>query len=352
LDNDDLFKKLFHELIFKRIIYGKHFFINIHLDALFIVEISYYFCQMLKVENITFSYLKETTIHKNTFSLDKGQNLAIIGESGCGKSTILKLIYGLYDLDEGHIFWNDIEVLGPKFNLIPGMDFMKYLAQDFDLMPFITVAENVGKYLSNTYLDKKKERISELLDLVEMSEFANVKAKYLSGGQMQRVAIARVLALEPEVLLLDEPFSHIDNFRKNSLRRKLFAYLKENQITTIVATHDSTDVLSFADEVLVMKNGEIIAKGTPKSIYFNPKNNYVASLFGDVNEIVIDGKLNFIYPNQLKVVEQSPIKVEVLNSYFRGSHYLIEAVYKGKRLFFESQEEFSKHKELYLSGNQ
>src|SRR5690606_26315476 len=181
------------------------------------------------------------------FSLQKGNNLAIIGESGCGKSTILKLIYGLYDLNQGSIFWNDIQVLGPKFNLIPGMEFMKYLAQDFDLMPFITVAENIGKYLSNFYPEEKKQRIEELLELVEMTAFRDIKAKYLSGGQMQRVALARVLALEPEVLLLDEPFSHIDNFRKNSLRRNLFAYLKQKNITTLVATHDSTDVLSFAD---------------------------------------------------------------------------------------------------------
>jgi ABC-type nitrate/sulfonate/bicarbonate transport system ATPase subunit len=206
---------------------------------------------MLVVKDISFSYSDSPNINSISFSLTKGNNLALIGESGCGKSTLLKLIYGLYDLEEGQIFWNQTEVLGPKFHLIPGMPFMKYLAQDFDLMPFITVAENVGKYLSNFFPEEKQARISELLEIVEMTEYANVKAKFLSGGQMQRVAIARVLALEPEVLLLDEPFSHIDNFRRNSLRRKLFGYLKEQQITCIVATHDSTDVLAFADEVAI-----------------------------------------------------------------------------------------------------
>ena len=304
---------------------------------------------MLTVDDILFSYTDQITIHKNSFSLDKGKNLAIIGESGCGKSTLLKLIYGLYDLNQGHIFWNDIEVLGPKFNLVPGMDFMKYLAQDFDLMPFITVAENVGKYLSNIYPDKKKQRIHELLDIVEMTEYANTKAKNLSGGQMQRVAIARVLALEPEVLLLDEPFSHIDNFRKNSLRRKLFAYLKEKQITSIVATHDSTDVLSFADEVLVMQNGKIIEKGTPKFVYENPENKYIASLFGDVNEILIDGEIHFIYPHQLKVVEESGVKATVIHSYFRGSHFLIEAEYNNQKLFFESTQHYDKFTEVFLA---
>ena len=303
---------------------------------------------MLQVKNISFSYQDKPTITTLSFELQKGKNIAIIGESGCGKSTLLKLIYGLYDLDDGQLFWDDIEVLGPKYHLIPGMEFMKYLAQDFDLMPFITVAENVGKYLSNIYQDKKKERIAELLEIVEMTDYTNIKAKNLSGGQMQRVALARVLALEPEVLLLDEPFSHIDNFRKNSLRRKLFGYLKEKQITTIFATHDSSDVLSFADEVLVLKDGKIIEKGNPKTIYDNPKTKYIASLFGDVNEIEIDGKPEFIYPNQLMIVEKSELKVVVTNAYFLGSHYLIEANHNNSKIFFESEKELSIVTEIYL----
>lgn len=305
---------------------------------------------MLLLENISFAYDKNTTICPTNYQLEKGKSLAIIGESGCGKSTFLKLIYGLYDLNEGHIFWNDIEVLGPKYHLIPGMDFMKYLAQDFDLMPFITVAENVGKYLSNLDSEKKQSRIHELLAVVEMTEFANTKAKYLSGGQMQRVALARVLALEPEVLLLDEPFSHIDNFRKNSLRRKLFTYFKQQEITTLIATHDSTDVLSFADEVLVMQNGEIIEKGTSKSVYENPSNVYVASLFGDVNELIIDGITRFIYPHQLFVTQQADLKVTVLNSYYRGNHYLIEAKFENQILFFEHTAALATQSEAFLKN--
>lgn len=303
---------------------------------------------MLVVKDISFSYSDSPNINSISFSLTKGNNLALIGESGCGKSTLLKLIYGLYDLEEGQIFWNQTEVLGPKFHLIPGMPFMKYLAQDFDLMPFITVAENVGKYLSNFFPEEKQARISELLEIVEMTEYANVKAKFLSGGQMQRVAIARVLALEPEVLLLDEPFSHIDNFRRNSLRRKLFGYLKEQQITCIVATHDSTDVLAFADEVAIIKDVKIIESGIPKFIYENPRNKYVASLFGDVNEIEIDRKIQFVYPHQLKVCISSDFKVEVVNSYFRGSHYLIEAKFGNQILFFENSTEIEIGKDVYL----
>ncbi|MGC4041761.1 MAG: ABC transporter ATP-binding protein [Flavobacterium sp.] len=303
---------------------------------------------MLKIDDISFSYQEKATIQSLSFELEKGKRLAIIGESGCGKSTLLKLVYGLHDLDRGHIFWDAAEVLGPKYHLIPGMEFMKYLAQDFDLMPFITVAENVGKYLSNIYPEQKKQRVVELLEIVEMTDYADIKAKNLSGGQMQRVALARVLALEPEVLLLDEPFSHIDNFRKNSLRRKLFGYLKEKQITTIFATHDSSDVLSFADEVMILKEGKVIENGKPETIYNNPKSKYIASLFGDVNEIEIDGKIQLLYPNQLEIAAKSELKTIISQSYFLGNHYLIEANHNGKTVFFESPNDIPSGTEIYL----
>lgn len=300
-------------------------------------------CIMLTVSAISFSYQKELTLNNVSFIIQKGENVSIIGESGSGKSTLLKLIYGLYDLNKGEIFWKENEVLGPKYNLVPGMSFMKYLAQDFDLMPFITVSENIGKFLSNFYPEKKQERIKELLHLVEMTEFSNINVKFLSGGQMQRVAIAKILALEPEILLFDEPFSHIDNSRKNNLRRRIFNYAKENGITCIVATHDIEDALSFSDRIIVLKKGEIIAEGSPKEIFDEKNNLEVAKLFGDVNQIA--GKyfnLNssgniLVYPFELVVVEKSKLEVEVLKSYYRGNNYLVEAKYKEGILYFESE---------------
>ena len=266
----------------------------------------------------------------------QGQNIAVIGESGCGKSTLLKLIYGLYDLDSGTINYNENPILGPKYNLIPGEDYIKYLAQDFDLMPYITVEENVGKFLSNIYRDKKKARVQELLEMVEMTEFAKVKAQYLSGGQQQRVALARVLALEPQILLLDEPFSQIDAFRKNALRRNVFQYLKEKKITCIIATHDSTDALSFSDETIVMQHGKIIVKDAPQNLYRSPQNKYIASLFGEVNELELNGKLHLVYPHQLKLDPKGKLKCVVQQSYFKGGYYLVEASSGSQTLFFEN----------------
>lgn len=312
---------------------------------------------MLTLQNISFAYDDKPIISNISFTVPKGQHLAIIGESGCGKSTLLKLIYGLYDLDHGTIDYNGIPILGPKFNLVPGMDFMKYLAQDFDLMPFISVAENVGKYLSNIYKDKKAARVNELLELVEMTEFSKTKAKNLSGGQQQRVALARVLALEPEILLLDEPFSQIDVFRRNNLRRNLFRYLKEKSITCIFATHDSTDILAFADEMAVMKDGTVRIKGNPKAIYESPSDFYTASLFGEVNQIpkhlVMDekdkGETFLCYPHQLSVVSKSNLEVKIVNSFFKGDGFLIEGTSGNQSIFFNHSKAIPKETSIFLS---
>ncbi|MDI6034102.1 ABC transporter ATP-binding protein [Flavobacterium sp. LB2P84] len=312
---------------------------------------------MLEIKDISFTYIDKPVIENVSFTIAKGQNTAIIGESGCGKSTLLKLIYGLYDLDSGAITYNDKPILGPKYNLVPGEDYIKYLAQDFDLMPYITVEENIGKFLSNMYPEEKKTRVQDLLDMVEMTAFAKVKAKFLSGGQQQRVALARVLALEPEIILLDEPFSQIDSFRKNSLRRNLFRYLKDKGVTCIIATHDSTDALSFSDETIVVQNGKVVAKGNSKFLYENPANKYIASLFGEVNELKLSQLIALeddedtallLYPHQLKVVDNGVMKAVVKQCYFKGSHYLVKAAFERRAIFFEHDSELEFNQEVYL----
>ncbi|MBU3680750.1 MAG: ATP-binding cassette domain-containing protein [Flavobacterium sp.] len=296
---------------------------------------------MLQLQSLSFAYSNRFELSGIDLQLEQGKNLAIIGESGCGKSTLLKLIYGLHDVDKGQIVWKNQVVLGPKFNLIPGMPYMKFLAQDFDLMPYTTVAENVGSFLSNVHKANKNARIATLLETVEMTEFAHEKVKNLSGGQMQRVAIAKVLALEPELLLLDEPFSHIDNFRKNSLRRKLFSYLKEQGISCVFATHDVQDILGFADAVLVLKDGQQIAHASAQDLYNQPPNFYTASLFGEVNaipshwlEAEAKTDIRLIYPHQLCIDQAGPLAVEVVNAFFQGTHFLIESRCGDLAIFF------------------
>ena len=309
----------------------------------------------LKVDNISFGYTSKEVLKNISFSANKGDYIAVIGESGCGKSTLLEIIYGLLHIEKGAVYWNSKKLLGPNFQLIPGEDFMKYLPQDFDLMPYITVEENIGKNISSLDPNKLK-RIKELLEVVDMNDFLKTKVKNLSGGQKQRVALAKVIAKEPEVLLLDEPFSHIDNFRKNKLRRDLFKYLKAKNILCIVATHDTTDALSFADEILVIRDGKLVAKNTPEVLYNNLMSEYIGSFFNEVNEIpnnIINHqsrskKAILVYPNQIKMVEDSLLKAIVITSYFKGYHYLIEADLKGKIIFFEHFEKLKINSEICL----
>ncbi|WP_298262784.1 ABC transporter ATP-binding protein [uncultured Lutibacter sp.] len=313
---------------------------------------------MLKVDKVSFGYTLNEVIKNISFKANKGDYIAIVGESGCGKSTLLEIIYGLLHIDKGAVYWNENKLLGPNFYLIPGEEFMKYLPQDFDLMPYITVEENVGKNISS--LDPNKQnRILELLKVVDMTDFLKTKVKNLSGGQKQRIAIAKVLAKEPEVLLLDEPFSHIDNFRKNKLRRSLFKYLKSKNILCIVATHDTTDALSFADEILVIRNGKVVAQGTPEQLYNQPKSAYVASFFNEINELplkLIDSKktLNktvLLYPNEITLTSNSKLKAKVVSSYFKGNSYLIEAKFKDKTIFFEHSTKVNSNQEVFIKIN-
>ncbi|MEZ4793657.1 MAG: ABC transporter ATP-binding protein [Gelidibacter sp.] len=300
---------------------------------------------MLRVQNISFSYDTKTVLKAITLGIKAGEHLAVIGESGSGKSTLLKLIYGEHDLKQGEIFWKDTQILGPKFNLVVGYDFMKYVSQEFDLMPFTSVEENVGKHLSNFFMEEKKERVKELLEIVELTKFSKTKVKTLSGGQKQRVALARALAKQPEILLLDEPFSHIDNFKKQSLRRSVFNYLKKKNISCVVATHDKEDVLGFSDRMIVLHDSRMIANDTPQQLYKNPETHLIASFFGEFN--VLDCN-RIVYSHQLKVVGHSKMKVTVKQCYFKGSHYFIEADFNGKPLFFEHSQAIKKNDEVFL----
>lgn len=286
---------------------------------------------MLEVKNISFNYNNTPVLNDLSFDVKPGEHLSIIGESGSGKSTLLKLLYGEYDLKEGEVFWKNKPVLGPAHNLVVGYDFMKYVAQEFDLMPVTSVAENIGKFLSNFYPEEKQKRTKELIEVVELTAFANTKVKLLSGGQKQRVALARALAKEPEIILLDEPFSHIDNFKKQSLRRSVFKYLKDKNISCLVATHDKEDVLGFADKMIVLNHHKIMVNDTPEQLYKNPKSPLIASFFGEFNII----NNNIVYAHQLKIVETSELTATIKQCYFKGYYYLIEADLNSNIIFFE-----------------
>lgn len=293
---------------------------------------------LLEINNLYFSHSQEKPLFQNlNLKLDEGKIIALAGESGCGKSTLLSLIYGLLDWNEGEIIFDGRKLMGPKGNLVPGESDMKFVAQNFDLMPYATVADNVGKFISNINLAKKKEKVLELLDVVGLVEFANILPKYLSGGQQQRVAIARALSVLPKLLLLDEPFSNLDFARKIELREKLFRYVKENNISLLISTHELQDIIPWTDQIIVLQNGRLIQNDTAEETYKNPYNPYVAKLFGEVNiftekEISELGIIRFFYyPHQIKISENG-LPAEVLESRFAGNHYWNKIRFKNKEI--------------------
>ena len=203
-----------------------------------------------------------------------------------------------------------------------------------------------------------EERTQELLELIELTDFADKKVNTLSGGQQQRVALARVLAQKPEVLLLDEPFGHIDNFLKNSLRRNIFNYLKEQKITTVIATHDVHDVLPFADRAVVLRDNQIIARARPMELYRNPRTLYVASLFGEASMISIDVLKTYantkrkiiVYAHEFRVSPSSGLQVTVEKAYPMGNYYLTESSGpEQETVFFNAEQLFPKGKEVFLN---
>ncbi len=301
---------------------------------------------MLKVEIESFSYSQKIILRDIAFTLNPGEHLSILGESGCGKSTLLHLVYGLLHLENGVIFFNEKKLLGPTKTLIPGESFMKLVAQEFNIMPFTTVAENLGSHLSGLKEEKDNDRIDELLKVVEMEEFKNTLVKNLSGGQKQRVALAKALANEPKILLLDEPFSNIDTFRKNKLQRKIFSYLKENDISCITATHDSDEALAFSDHIVMLKDGTVEMRGTPEFIYKNVSTKYQAGFFGEANLLpkklfseVETSENIIVFPHQLKIShEKTQLKVLVEKCYFKGDNYLIQSVWNNQEIYFKHYE--------------
>lgn len=301
---------------------------------------------MLKVDIQSFSYETEEILNDVSFDLTKGEQLVILGESGCGKSTLLHLVYGLLDLDQGDMSWGGTPILGPRYNLVPGMPFIKLVAQEYNVMPFISVADNVSEHLSRRDLDADRSRVMELLEVVDLLPYSDVMVKQLSGGQKQRVALAKALAKQPELLLLDEPFSHIDTFRKNALRRKLYTFLRDKGISCITATHDPSEALSFADKILMLnEKGHVQAYGSPVDLFKAKPGRYQAGFFDDVSEI--HGK--FYYPHELKLSASStPIEVTIEATYFRGSHFLIQAKWSDSTIFFNHFESLDKGMTLFI----
>jgi len=240
----------------------------------------------LKATSISKLYPGERVsgLTKTSLSIRQGKITAIIGESGSGKSTLLRLLYGLLTPDEGKVHFKGERVWGPAEKLIPGHDAMKMVTQHTDdLNLYAKVWDNVAVLLPNTNLKIKEEKTAQALNLLNMAHLADKRIVDLSGGERQRVALARAIITRPEILLLDEPFNQVDTSFREDLQQDIRQIVQETGLTVIMVSHDPSEILSMADELIVMQDGKILENGEPVALYQNPKNLYTARLLANCN---------------------------------------------------------------------
>ena len=223
-------------------------------------------------------------VKTTSLSIAQGKITAIIGESGSGKSTLLKMLYGLLSPDEGQVQFKGERIWGPEEKLIPGHDAMRMVTQDTDgLNVFAKVWDNIAVLLPSTNVAAKEENTQRVLQQLNIAKIADKQVTFLSGGEKQRVAIARALVTKPEVLLLDEPFNQVDTSFREGLQQDIRQVVMETGLTVIMVSHDPAEVLSMADELIVLKDGEILEAGHPKNLYQNPQYLYTARILTGCN---------------------------------------------------------------------
>lgn len=242
---------------------------------------------VIELKNISKSFGDNVILENFDFKVKKDEFLTILGPSGCGKTTILRLIGGFEEPDEGQILFNGEDITNKEaYERRINTVFQKYA-----LFPHMNVFDNIAFGLKIKKMDKKviKEKVSEVLKLVNLSGFENREIESLSGGQQQRIAIARALVNEPDVLLLDEPLGALDLKLRQAMQIELKRIQKSVGITFIYVTHDQEEALSMSDTVVVLNNGEIQQMDSPINIYNEPKNAFVADFIGESN--IIKGRM-------------------------------------------------------------
>jgi len=223
-------------------------------------------------------------VSKTSLTIQQGKITAIIGESGSGKSTLLRLLYGLLAPDEGKVHFKGERIWGPAEKLIPGHDAMKMVTQHTDDMNlYAKVWDNVAILLPSTNLKNKEEKTTQVLSLLNMAHLTDKRIVELSGGERQRVALARAIITRPEILLLDEPFNQVDTSFREDLQQDIRQIVKDTGLTVIMVSHDPSEILSMADELIVMQDGKILESGEPLAVYQSPKFLYTAGLLANCN---------------------------------------------------------------------
>lgn len=303
---------------------------------------------LLQVSAVSKEEGNATILQDISFSQQSLQKIAIAGASGSGKSTLLKIIAGLIQPDHGEVWFENTRVKGPNEKLAPGQPGIAYLSQHFELRNNYRVEEILD--YANTFTIEKADA---LYRLCRIDHLLKRRTDQLSGGEKQRIALARLLSSAPKLLLLDEPFSNLDLIHSNLLREVIQDISERLGINCILVSHNPADLLSWADDVFIMQSGRIIQRGSPQQVYYHPANTYVAELLGAYNVIwdeQIKSRLGFSadeHKQQDLILRPESFElngntVSGLNGtlnriYFRGGYYEVEILLPTQKLLVRSE---------------
>jgi iron(III) transport system ATP-binding protein len=249
----------------------------------------------LAFENIVQTYSSTEALKGVSLTVEPGELVCLLGHSGCGKTTLLRIAAGIEVPTSGRVLMDGLEVSGPKAFVEPERRGIGLMFQDYALFPHLTILQNVKFGLKDLSASEADVAARRALSRVGLEHYANEYPHTLSGGEQQRVALARSIAPRPGVLLMDEPFSNLDRRMRDAIRDETVAILRETGATTIVVTHDPEEAMRIADRIVLMRAGTIIQQGEAEEIYRNPVSLFAARFFCDFNEIegvVRDGRVS------------------------------------------------------------
>lgn len=295
--------------------------------------------ELLKLENVKFAYKNTAVIEDFNLSVDEGSFTTLLGSSGCGKTTILRLISGFLNPDSGTIKING-EI---QNNVLPNRRKVGMVFQDYALFPHLTVEQNLFYGLNLTKPSKEQKAQNEQIvkttaENLDIQNFLKRFPSELSGGQQQRVALGRSLVLKPKILLMDEPLSSLDTNLRLKVREELKEIQKRLKITTVYVTHDREEAFSLSDKIVVMNHGKIVQYDTPENLYFKPKNRFAAEFSGASNFILQDGKTFLVRPDWFSLASRTLDSAESKNKKLISGK-IISSSFLGSRIEYKVQTE-------------